>query len=120
MVVCRLLGSQVASDVHESIDFVVIAYEFGLNNVLLGVRRMLSLIWSKDNDVKSKVVDAYTRLYLNPQIPGQRFVLIIYPSVILVYSVFINFGLRRILLPGIRLNINAKYLSKRLHSYIGL
>lgn len=73
MVVCRLLGSQVASDVHESIDFVVIAYEFGLNNVLLGVRRMLSLIWSKDNDIKSKVVDAYTRLYLNPQIQGQRF-----------------------------------------------
>ncbi|CAB4020158.1 condensin complex subunit 1-like isoform X1 [Paramuricea clavata] len=29
---------------------------------------MLSLVWSKDNDVKSKVVDAYTRLYLNPQV----------------------------------------------------
>ena len=73
MVVCRLLGSQVNSDVHESIEFVVIAYEFGLNNVLLGVRRMLSLVWSKDNDIKNKVVDAYTRLYLNPQVQGARY-----------------------------------------------
>ena len=73
MVVCRLLGSQVNSDVYESIEFVVIAHEFGLNNALLGVRRMLSLVWSKDNDVKSKVVDAYERLYLNPQVQGARY-----------------------------------------------
>ena len=73
MIVCRLLGSQVSSDVHESVEFVVIAYEFGLKNALLGVRRMLSLVWSKDNDIKTKVMDAYTRLYLNPQAQGQRY-----------------------------------------------
>ncbi|XP_046850199.1 condensin complex subunit 1-like isoform X2 [Xenia sp. Carnegie-2017] len=70
--VSRLMASHVATDVHESIDFVVIAQEFGLNNALLAVRRLLNLIWSKDNSIKSKVVDAYKRLYLDPPVQGQR------------------------------------------------
>ena len=41
------------------------AFEFGLLDAMLGVRRMLSLIWSQEKTIKDAVVSAYKRLYIN-------------------------------------------------------
>ena len=64
-VVCQLLLSKQTSDVLEAIDFFVTAYEFDVLDAMVGVRRMLSLIWSSESDVKDAVVKAYKRLYMD-------------------------------------------------------
>ena len=66
-VVCQLLGSQNTTDVMEAIEFFVTSFEFGVGNAMLGIRRMLVLIWSREANVKEAVVAEYKRLYLNPQ-----------------------------------------------------
>ena len=53
--------------VQEAMQFCVTAYEFSVANSLSGVRKMLPLVWSTDTAVKDAVVQAYRRLYLNPQ-----------------------------------------------------
>lgn len=62
--ICTLLGSKSASDVQEAIGFFVSAFEFGLYNAMIGVRKMLSLIFSREQSVKGYVVAAYKRLYI--------------------------------------------------------
>lgn len=73
-VVAQLLGSKNVTDILEAIDFFVTGFEFGLSNAMLGIRKMLVLIWSKEASVKEAVVNAYRRLYLNPQGGNQRWV----------------------------------------------
>jgi condensin complex subunit 1 len=63
--VCQLLCSKQTSDILEAIDFFVTAFEFHVLDAMQGVRRMLSLIWSSEEDVKKAVVNAYKRLYMN-------------------------------------------------------
>ena len=70
--ICQLLGSKSTTDISEAIDFFVTASEFGLRNALVGVRRMLVLIWSRDSTVRDAVVEAYKGLYLDPPAPNQR------------------------------------------------
>ncbi|XP_035235172.1 condensin complex subunit 1 isoform X2 [Anguilla anguilla] len=53
--------------VQEAVQFCVTVCEFSVANALSGVRRMLPLVWSTDAAVKEAVVQAYRRLYLNPQ-----------------------------------------------------
>ena len=60
----QLLGSKSVTDVLEAVQFFVTGFEFGLVNSMLGVRRMLALVWSKENSVKEAVVSAYKTLYL--------------------------------------------------------
>lgn len=55
------------SVVQEAIQFCVTVYEFSVANSLSGVRKMLPLVWSTDTAIKDAVVQAYRRLYLNPQ-----------------------------------------------------
>lgn len=69
---CQLLTSKTTSDVLEAIHFYVTAYEFGVNNAIVGVRKMLVLIWSKEASVKDAVVSAYKRLYVTPQAGNVR------------------------------------------------
>ena len=64
-VVCQLLGSKQNTDILEAIDFFVSAFEFGLVNAMLGVRKMLALIWSTEPSIRDAVVAAYKRLYVN-------------------------------------------------------
>ena len=68
----QLLGSKSVTDVAEAVEFFVVAAEIGLRNALLGVRKMLALIWSRDAAVRDAVVEAYKRLYLDPPAPNQR------------------------------------------------
>ncbi|PVD36929.1 hypothetical protein C0Q70_03922 [Pomacea canaliculata] len=65
-IICQLLGSKNTSDVFEAIEFFVTSYEFGVSAAIVGIRRMLVLIWSKEQAVKDTVVSAYKRLYLEP------------------------------------------------------
>ena len=72
-VISQLLGSKNLTDVMEAIEFFVTGFEFGLASTMIGIRRMLPLIWSKESGVKDAVVAAYKRLYLNPQGGNQRY-----------------------------------------------
>ena len=60
-VVCKLLGSKQVTDVLEAIQFFVSAWEFGVLNAMIGVRQMLSLIFSREQTVQTAVVTAYKR-----------------------------------------------------------
>ncbi|XP_061198116.1 condensin complex subunit 1-like [Saccostrea echinata] len=71
-VICQLLGSKTITDILEAIDFFVTGFEFGVTLTMMGIRRMLHLIWSREASVKDAVVAAYKRLYLNPQVGNQR------------------------------------------------
>lgn len=64
-IVAQLLGSKQSTDILEAIDFFVSAFEFGVLNAMIGVRRMLALIWSREATIKDAVVGAYKRLYIN-------------------------------------------------------
>lgn len=57
----------VLSVVQEVIEFFVTVSQFGLPQALVGVRRMLPLIWSKEPGVREAVLNAYRQLYLSPQ-----------------------------------------------------
>lgn len=59
----------------EAIEFFVTGFEFGLSSTMIGIRRMLPLIWSKETGIKEAVVAAYKRLYLNPQGGNARYVM---------------------------------------------
>ncbi|XP_076451927.1 condensin complex subunit 1-like isoform X3 [Babylonia areolata] len=71
-ILCQLLGSKNTSDVFEAVEFFVTSYEFGVSAALQGVRRMLVLVWSKEQSVKDAVVAAYKRLYLESTAGSQR------------------------------------------------
>ncbi|CAL4065931.1 unnamed protein product, partial [Meganyctiphanes norvegica] len=71
-IVCQMLASKQVSDVMEAVQFFVTAFEFGLLNAMSGVRRMLSLVWSKEQNIKDAVVEAYQRLYINVDAPNDR------------------------------------------------
>ncbi|KAJ8354973.1 hypothetical protein SKAU_G00225400 [Synaphobranchus kaupii] len=66
-VINTMLYWKTTSVVQEAVQFCVTVCEFSVANSLSGVRRMLPLVWSTDTAVKEAVVQAYRRLYLNPQ-----------------------------------------------------
>ncbi|KAJ8287804.1 hypothetical protein COCON_G00004630 [Conger conger] len=66
-VINTMLYWKTTTVVQEAVQFCVTVCEFSVANALLGVRRMLPLVWSTDAAVKEAVVQAYRRLYLNPQ-----------------------------------------------------
>lgn len=61
------------SVVQEAVQFCVTVCEFSVANSLTGVRKMLPLVWSTDAAIKDAVVQAYRRLYLNPQGDNTRY-----------------------------------------------
>uniref|UniRef100_A0A8C5AGF4 Condensin complex subunit 1 n=1 Tax=Gadus morhua TaxID=8049 RepID=A0A8C5AGF4_GADMO len=66
-VINTMLYCKTTSVVQEAVQFCVTVCEFSVANSLSGVRRMLPLVWSTDPTIKDAVVQAYRRLYLNPQ-----------------------------------------------------
>ncbi|TIA88190.1 hypothetical protein E3P99_02731 [Wallemia hederae] len=74
--VATLLSSTNKPEVLEAIEFFRVAHEYGLSSAQVGVRRMIHLIWSKDNaviedgkevkGVRARVIDTYKSLYLDP------------------------------------------------------
>ena len=65
-VASQLLGSKTNTDIKEAIEFFITAAVFQVAGHMEGVRKMLVLMWSKDNDIRQTVMDAYRRLYLSP------------------------------------------------------
>ena len=64
--ISQLLGSRSNSDVIEAVSFFVIAMSFNVTDAIVGVRKMLTLMYSKDADVREAVMHAYTALYFTP------------------------------------------------------
>jgi len=64
-VLCNLLTSGVASDVTESIGLLVRMRQFNVDGSTEGVRRLLGLIFSRDQAIKDAVVEAVDVLYLS-------------------------------------------------------
>eukprot|EP00741_Cyanophora_paradoxa_P018581 tig00021070_g17937.t1 len=67
--ICQLLGSRTAGDVTEAVDFLVKAHALQLDAAEEGIRRMLLLVWSKEGDISTRVLDAFKRIYLQPILP---------------------------------------------------
>ncbi|KAM6321256.1 condensin complex subunit 1 [Aegotheles albertisi] len=70
--ISKMMYENCVSVVQEAIEFFVIVSQFGVPQALLGVRRMLPLIWSKEPGVKEAVLNAYRRLYLNSSRDSER------------------------------------------------
>ena len=51
-VLAQILGSKNISDVLESIEFFVTAFEFGMTSAMIGIRKMLVLVWSREAGIK--------------------------------------------------------------------
>lgn len=67
-IICELLGSKNASDVLEAIQFFVTATSFNVEKARDGLRKMLMLVWSKENNIREALLKAYVDLYLTPPV----------------------------------------------------
>ncbi|NXK63493.1 CND1 protein, partial [Sylvietta virens] len=70
--ISKLMYENTVSVVQEAIEFFVTVSQFGVPQALLGVRRMLPLIWSKEPGIKEAVLNAYRQLYLSPSEDSER------------------------------------------------
>ncbi|NXR98397.1 CND1 protein, partial [Oxylabes madagascariensis] len=70
--ISKLMYENSVSVVQEAIEFFVTVSQFGVPQALLGVRRMLPLIWSKEPGIKEAVLNAYRQLYLSPSEDSER------------------------------------------------
>lgn len=64
-ILCNLLTSSVASDVTEAIGLLVRMRQFNVDGSTEGIRRLLGLIFSRDQVIKDAVVEAVDVLYLS-------------------------------------------------------
>ena len=72
-----LLGSSSSSDMKESIMFLEACQRFGMEGAAAGIRKMLALIWSKEDSIRGALMSAYQRLYLEhgrPEIVAKNLV----------------------------------------------
>lgn len=77
----KLLASKTKSEVLESINFFKTAVKYKIEGADAGVKRMLHLIWSKDNStvedgkevkgVRHALIDCYRDLYFAPTLPEE-------------------------------------------------
>ncbi|KAK4048019.1 condensin complex non-SMC subunit Cnd1 [Microbotryomycetes sp. JL201] len=76
-VVVDLLASTVKSEVLEAVEFFKVASQYKVESAEKGIKRMLHLIWSKDEatteedgkelkGIRSKLIECYTQLYFEP------------------------------------------------------
>ncbi|KAI1773823.1 condensin component [Hypoxylon cercidicola] len=66
--VCQLLGSKNKSEVIEAMDYLEIGNAYNIEDNMVGIRRMMRLIWTKGNNdegkgVQSHLIDCYKRLF---------------------------------------------------------
>lgn len=62
-IAAQLLGSKVASDVLEALEFLCVAEQFKLNQASVGLRRALVLVWSKDENIRKALISTYVKIY---------------------------------------------------------
>ncbi|KAK9763414.1 condensin complex non-SMC subunit Cnd1 [Basidiobolus ranarum] len=69
-ILCQLLGSTTKAEVMEAMDFFVTATRYKIQLAQDGIRKMLHLVWVKDNGndetkgIRSRLIDAFRTLYL--------------------------------------------------------
>ncbi|KAG9471307.1 hypothetical protein GDO78_015246 [Eleutherodactylus coqui] len=63
-IISKMMYEAASSVVQEVIEFFVTVSQFGVPQAVIGVRRMLPLVWSKEPGVRDAVVGAYRQLYL--------------------------------------------------------
>ncbi|KAH8645685.1 condensin component [Xylariales sp. PMI_506] len=66
--VCQLLGSKNKSEVIEAMDYFEVCNAYNIEDNMVGIRRMLRLIWTKGNSdegkgVQTHLIDCYRRLF---------------------------------------------------------
>ncbi|KAK0449831.1 non-SMC mitotic condensation complex subunit 1-domain-containing protein [Desarmillaria tabescens] len=77
VVLCQLLGSTNKPEALEAIGFFQVAYQYKMRNAESGIKKMLHLIWQKDNSitsedgkeikgVRSRLLESYQMLYFDP------------------------------------------------------
>eukprot|EP00898_Chlorokybus_atmophyticus_P002805 jgi/Chlat1/3525/Chrsp23S03800 len=66
-VLCELLTSSSVTDVTESIQYLVLAHQFQVDNTHLAIYRMLPMVFSKESVVQNAVVEACLSLYMKGQ-----------------------------------------------------
>lgn len=71
--ICQLLHSRQPTDIIEAVDFFTSAYQFGMADAIVGVQKMLILVWSRDQAVRDAVAVAYKKLYLNTECTSPRY-----------------------------------------------
>ncbi|XP_049680606.1 condensin complex subunit 1 isoform X1 [Accipiter gentilis] len=64
--ISKMMYENCVSVVQEAIEFFVTVSQFGVPQALVGIRRMLPLVWSREPGIKEAVLNAYRRLYLSP------------------------------------------------------
>ena len=73
----RLLASKSKLEVHEAMEFFRICYEYKFDAAEAGIKKMLHLIWAKDNNstseegrevksTRSKLLECYKAMYFEP------------------------------------------------------
>ncbi|XP_010185996.1 PREDICTED: condensin complex subunit 1, partial [Mesitornis unicolor] len=70
--ISKMMYETCVSVVQEAIEFFVTVSQFGVPQGVLGVRKMLPLVWSKEPGIKEAVLNAYRRLYLSPSGDSER------------------------------------------------
>lgn len=63
--IIALLGSRGIYDVTESIKLLFLCYKTNIQEAEIGIKRMLSLIWSKEKTIQEEVQKTYWVLYLD-------------------------------------------------------
>jgi condensin complex subunit 1 len=68
-IITQLLSSKSKAEVLESMDFLVVSYNYKVKPAADGVKKMLHLIWTKDTSdegkgIKMKLISCYNNLYL--------------------------------------------------------
>ncbi|KAM3913353.1 condensin complex subunit 1 [Leptodactylus fuscus] len=63
-IISKMMYEAASSVVQEVIEFFVTVSQFGVPQAVIGVRRMLPLVWSKEPGVRDAVIGAYRQLYL--------------------------------------------------------
>ncbi|XP_044155231.1 condensin complex subunit 1 [Bufo gargarizans] len=71
-IISKMMYEAASSVVQEVIEFFVTVSQFGVPQAVVGVRRMLPLIWSKEPGVRDAVVGAYRQLYLCASSESER------------------------------------------------
>ncbi|XP_063818506.1 condensin complex subunit 1 isoform X2 [Pseudophryne corroboree] len=70
--ISKMMYEAASSVVQEVIEFFVTVSQFGVPQAVIGVRRMLPLVWSKEPGVRDAVVGAYRQLYLGSTSDSDR------------------------------------------------
>nr|CAD7196369.1 unnamed protein product [Timema douglasi] len=71
--IAGMMHSAQVTDILEAVEFFKSAFLFGLSDASMGVRHMLALVWSQEQNIKDAVAGAYNTLYLTVENTNPRY-----------------------------------------------